>query len=292
MKQHPLMNQIVKLEEEITEYFEVNKVVVPSEIYDAINREKNPVQLLRDLYSSAESWVGLNIREALSFHFNVGFSVFDEIERWSEEDRNKVETLLIEIVESAKLTAKHDEFFFKCDAEVTADKRKEVLEIYQDIARNAIYYTFSNTDEKKTLYQVNVMKNILRLCEMPETKPNGDIVTVRNLISLDRLKSITSKEKDTRSLEALKELIREWYQNSDYDFLQHREGYHQYNYVPYYLYILTPEQLKQVQEEFIENAERKFKNIKADKWHQYTLSSLRFLKNQVKEILSWEVEVR
>lgn len=291
MTNNNILNKVVSLKEEIEKYVHGKGITVPSVVFESIKGDKGIPKLLGAITHSVSASVGLDVHETLSDHLEGGYTLWGNHKSWTSDSKNQVVTLLLEKISEAKATVKTNEYFFFEDEKPTKEEREEALNYHKLIAECAIRYTFSDNDMFKPELQAKAFRAILQLVDIPGAIPSNHPVHVRNLISTSRFKDITKKESNPApSIEALKDVARIWYQKSDQEHLYHKDGYHRYDYVDYYLYILTPVQLEQVRAGFLEEVEKSYDELKAETWDSYAISSAEFLIEKVRRIMSWKIE--
>lgn len=286
-----ILNKVKALKGEIEEYVYGKGITVPSSVLESIASDKDIPTLLKNISRTVWASVGLDVHETLSDHFDGGYSIWADRHIWTDESKAKVKKLLFKKIETVKPTVKINQHFFFEDEKPSSEVRANVLELHKTIAACAIDYTFATNDSIKPELQANAFKAVLQLIDVPEALPSSDPVQVRNTISTSRFKDITKRESDpTPSIQALKEVARNWYQESSRENLYHKDGYHHYNYVDYYLYLLTSEQLEQIRAEFLEDVESKYNELKAQQYDVDAISSAKYLLEKVEHILSWKVD--
>lgn len=291
MTNHPLLHTLENFKGEVKRFLADKGVKVPADAYTKIENDKETYLFIKSIFRCVSASVGLDIREEIVGHFGIGFSLFyDDFELWTESDRINVKEALIKKVNKATLPVKKRELFFDEEVKTTAEQREEVLLMYKEIATIAITYSMGVAEGEKPSLQARAFELVLQLHDNPCTCLSDGDVSMRNLISLSRLEDITKKEIGTDSLAALKQVGRNWYQQSERNFLEKESGYHQYTYVKYYLYILTEEQLEILKEEFLSVVEDRYLRTKGEEWNRHTVGSIDYLLEQVNTILSWEVE--
>ncbi|MEX3623520.1 hypothetical protein [Viridibacillus arvi] len=285
------LNKVINLKEDIENHVYSKKIPLNTSFIEAISNDKNTLKLLKEITYTVSASVGLDVHEKLGKHYDTSYTTWNRMKYWEEQSKKDVQKMILEKIEEVKATAKVDEFFFYEDEKPTKELREKALSLHKIIAECAINYTFDNDHSEKPDLQARAFEALLQLCELESAIPGNDNVSMRNLISISRFIAITKKESDpTPSINALKAVARNWYQNSDRDFLEHKSGYHQYTYVKYYLYIITSEQLEQVRNEFLEEVESRYDELKAAKWDHDAINWANFLLEKTECILSWEVE--
>lgn len=285
-----LLDKVVALREEIANYVYGKGVTVPSDVLESIKENMMTPKLLERITRSVSASVGLDIHETLSDHFNGGYTLWGNYRIWTKESKDKVKSLLLEKIENAKITVKHNELFFFEEEKPSAAIRNAVLMQHKVIAKSAINYIFAKDESSIAELQVSALKGILALIDIPGAKPSSDPVIVRNMISSSRFQDITKKEANPApSIDGMKEAAREWYQNSDREELYHKEGHHNFDYVKHFLYLLKPEQLEALRAEFLADITKRYDELKAEKWDSDAVSSAQYLVEKVKVIMSWQV---
>jgi hypothetical protein len=291
MTNHTLLAKIQELKQEVETYLAEKGVKVPEEFIATIKKDKKTMLLLQSIFEAASAYIGLDVRETIAYHYKAGYLLLEDVNYWSQEDQELVKSILLHKVQSAPFSEKYSDLFFVEGVKLSAEQKEEVLSMYRDIASAAIEYCFGANEEDKPALHARAFEQILKIHDLPYTQPMNDDITIRNLISIDRLKDITKNEMNSLSLEALKEVARKWYRASGRDFLERKSGYHQYDYVKNYLYILTGEQLESLRKEFLEDVENQYKRIKSEAWNRFTISSVDYLQQQLEAILSWKTEL-
>lgn len=286
-----VLNKVVALKKEIENYVHSKGINVPSTFIESIKQDKNTNELLKEITQSVSASVGLDVHEKISDHYNTSYSIWSELYLWDKEVRAEIKALIIEKINDAKPTAKNTELFFFEDEKPIKEEREKVLNLHKTIANCAIEYTFDKHESDNAELQTKAFEALLQLIDVQGAFPSNGSIHVRNLISVDRYKAITKKDKDpAASIKALKTVARNWYQNSNRKDLYHKDGYHRYDYVDCYLYLLTPEQLENLRAEFLEDVEKSYTELKGQIWDPYAVSSAEYLLERVKRIMSWRIE--
>lgn len=288
---HEILINILNLKEDIKNHINTKKLSLSPTFIQAITISNDTLNLLKNITQAASASIGLDIHENLSDYYDTSYTTWNRIKYWDEQTKEKVKNIIIEKIGAVKATAKVDKFFFFENEKPSKELREKTLSLHKIIAECAINYTFENDDSVKPNLQSKAFEALLQLSELPSTLQKNDNITLRNLISTRRFQDITKKEKEpSLSILAMKDVARNWYQKSNKDFLDHKSGYHNITYVDDYLYILTSKQLEQLRLEFLEEAKQKYEELKAKKWDHDTYSSVNFLIDNTKLILSWNVE--
>lgn len=286
-----ILINILNLKEDIENHINTNKLSLSPTFIQTITINNDTLDLLKNITQAASASIGLDIHENLSDHYDTSYTTWNRIKYWDEHTKEKVKNIIIEKIRAVKATKKVDKFFFFENEKPSKELREKALSLHKIIAECAINYTFENAESVKPNLQSKAFEALLQLSELPSTLQTNDNITLRNLISTRRFCDISKKEKEpSLSILAMKAVARNWYQKSNKDFLDHKSGYHNITYVDDYLYILTSKQLEQLRLEFLEEAKQKYEELKAKKWDHDTYSSVNFLIDNTKLILSWNVE--
>lgn len=269
----------------------INSAVIqlPENFLEAIRLDKGTPELLQSIVHCATAAVGLNIVETLADHYETGHEYWFNINLWSDEMRNNVKLELLNKVQSVKPTKAVFNNLFAEYENLTIEEPAKVLSIYKEIANCAINYVFDIYGSEMPHLQAQAYQHILLLADILPPCP----IILHYRISLSRLECIVSNEGEpikSQSLQALKEIGRTWYQNSNHEFLNHKETYNSLNMVEYYLYLLNEKELEHLRNEYLTYAENHYRELLCEPRNSETLMYVEHLVGDLETILSWKVE--
>jgi hypothetical protein len=253
---------------------------IPGEIMGAIKKAKNLEKFLHDIFITVNGSGGINISNIVRREFGMSMELTDHIHQWARHSKEQFEDALHDAIDRAEIRAGKQGLFFGG----SADKKEftEAIGLLKDIAHATVRCQFNPKYAGPDVY-IEILEKLIQFYALPHTYPAGDVVNYRNLISSERLYAMSGN--DDAITAALKARSKEWYQNSSFTFLENRESYHTYEYVQYYLYALTEEQLERLRNDFIQYIGDDFKMVKA----KPELHRAKYLKTMLETVLSWKV---
>jgi hypothetical protein len=253
---------------------------IPSEIIGAIKKSKNLEKFLHDIFTAVNGSGGIDISNIVRREFGMSKGLTDHINQWAPHSKEQFEDALHDAIDRTEIRAGKQGMFFVG----SADKKEfaEAIGLLRDIAHATVKCQFNPKSAGPDVY-VEILEKLLRFYTLPHTYPAGNVVNFRNLISSERLYAMSGN--DYAITAALKAHSKAWYQNSSFTFLENMESYHTYEYVRYFLYALTEEQLECLRNDFIRYIRDEFKIVYA----KPELHRAEYLKAMLETVLSWKV---
>ncbi|MFC5472117.1 hypothetical protein ACFPPD_25885 [Cohnella suwonensis] len=252
--------------------------IVPSEVMKAVKKAKSLEKLLHEIFMQVSGHGGIHLSPIIRREFGMNEELMDHFKQWAPYIKEQFEDELHEAIDRAEIRAGNQGVFF----EGTPSKKEagEALQLLKDIAHAAVRCQFHARLVEPELY-VEILDKLLRFYAMPNTYPEGNTVSYRNLISADRLYAMSGS--DDAVADALKAFAKEWYQQSPHTFLESKEGFFSYEYVRNFLYALTEEQLERLRSDYIRYIEEEFKLVRA----KPELNRANHLKIMLETVISW-----
>jgi len=232
--------------------------IVPNEVMKAVKKAKSSEKLLHGIFTQVTGNGGIELSSTIRREFGMNEQLMDHFKQWATHSKEQFEDELHEAIERAEIRAGNQGIFF----EGTPSKLEavEALQLLKDIAHATVRCQFHVKLAEPELY-VDILGKLLRFYELPNTYPMGNAVNFRNLISADRLSKMAGD--DDEISDALMKFAKKWYQQSAHNFLESMEGYLSYEYVQYFLYALTEEQIVRLQSNYVQFIKEEFKLVKA-----------------------------
>jgi hypothetical protein len=232
--------------------------IVPDEVMKAVKRAKSLEKLLHEIFTQVSGSGGIHLNPIIRREFDMNAELMDHFKQWAPYSKDQFEDELHDAIERAEIRAGNQGVFFKG----TPSKKEaaDALQWLRDIAHAAVKCQFQSRLAGPELY-VEILDKLLQFYALPNTYPEGNAVSYRNLISADRLDAMSGG--DDTITNALKAFAKEWYQKSPHTYLESREGYLSYEYVHHFLYVLTGEQLERLRSDYIRYIEEEFKQVRA-----------------------------
>lgn len=252
---------------------------VPPEDINAVSKAKSLEKLLHEIFTQVSGKGGIHLQSIIRREFGMRAETMDRFDRWAPYSKDQFEEELHDAVDRAEIRAGNQGVFF--GGTPSKQEAAEALQLLKDIAHSAIRCQFQPKRAGADVY-VDILEKLLKFVALPNTYPEGNEVTYRNLISSDRLCAMCGG--DPAATEALKAYARMWYQQSPYTFLERMEGYFSYEYVREYLYALTEEQQERLSQEYLRHIKDEFTHLKG----KPNLHRARQLTDMLETVLSWE----
>jgi hypothetical protein len=276
--QQTLLEEMKQFITDLKQKEEATVYTIPSEIMGAIKKAKNLERFLHEVFTTVNGSGGINISNIIRREFGMSMELTDHINQWAPYSKEQFEDALHDAIDRAEIRTGKQGMFF----EGSADKKKitEALGLLKGIAHTAIRCQFNPKFAGPDAY-VEILDKLIQFYALPHTYPAGNMINYMNLISSERLYAMSGNNDIITA--ALKVHAKEWYQDSSFTFLESREWYHTYEYVQYYLYVLTEEQLERLRNDFIQYIRDDFNMAKA----KPELHRAEFLKTMLETVLSW-----
>ncbi|WP_218092665.1 hypothetical protein [Paenibacillus solanacearum] len=251
---------------------------VPQEAIHAVKKAKHLEKLLLDLLDVVAGGGGIDIRGVIRREFGLSKELIDRMDRWTAYGKELFEDELHEAIDRADIRAGKQHLFFA--GPVSKQVLAEALERLKQLAHAAIRRQFRPDSAGSDVY-VTMLEQALRFYKLPATQPDSGMSRYRLLIASGRLYAMAGG--DIAIAADLKACVKAWYQSGPHTFLEQREWYLSYEHVPEYLYALTTDQIRRLQEEFIAQISEAFAAVKAVP----TLDRAELLKKTLEAVISW-----
>ncbi|TFE25365.1 hypothetical protein [Cohnella luojiensis] len=273
-----LLSELRKFVAELEQKEAAAKYIVPGEIMKAVKKAKSLEKLLHEIFMQASGHGGIQLSPIIRREFGMNEELMDHFAQWAPYIKEQFEEELHDAIDRAEIRAGNQGVFF----EGTPSKKEaeEVLRLLKDIAHAAVRCQFHARLAGPELY-VDILEKLLQFYALPNTYPEGNVVSYRNLISADRLYAMSGC--DDTITDALKDFAKAWYQRSPHTFLESMEGYFSYEYVHHFLFAITEEQLERLRSDYIRYIEEEFKLVRA----KPELNRANNLKIMLETVLSW-----
>lgn len=281
--EHPLVSELKRFIAEMERKEAAAVYAVPDEVIRRVRKAKPHERFLHEIFVQAGGSGGIRLESAIRREFGIPAELMDRFRRWAPYSKEKMEDALHEAVDRVEIKAGNQGVFFAG----TPGKAEaaEALRLLKELAHAAVNCQFriEPFDAEPEPY-VAMLDNLLQFVSLPNTYPEGNDVTFRNLIAEDRLAAMSKGS--TPVAEALKAWARNWYRQSTHTFLQHAEGYFSYDYVRNYLYILTGEQLEELRGDYLMQIRGEFERLKA----KPDLARATELLDKLETVMGWTPE--
>ncbi|MDF2963321.1 MAG: hypothetical protein K0S39_5056 [Paenibacillus sp.] len=254
---------------------------IPDEIMGAVKKAKNLEKFIHEIFNVVNGSGGIDISNIVRREFGMSKELTDRIDQWAPYSKEQFVDALHDAVDRMEIRAGKRGLFF----EGSPDKKEmtEALRLLKGIAHAAVTCQFNPRLAGPEVY-VEILENLIRFYSLPNAFPSSHRIKYRNLIPSSRLNALSGNHETITA--ALKAHAKEWYQTSPFTFLEDREWYPGYEYVHYYLYILTGEQLERLRNDFILYAGDEFKLLKA----KPELHRAEYLEAMLESVLGWTVD--
>lgn len=247
---------------------------------NAIKKAKNLDMFLHEVFNVVHGSGGIHITNIIRREFGMSMELINHFDQWARHSKEQFEDALHDAIDRAEIRAGKQGMFFTGSA--NKKELAEALDLLKGIAHSAVSCQFNQKQAGVDTY-IDLLDRLIQFYALPHTYPAGDIVNYKNLISSDRLYTMSGN--NTTIATALKVHAKEWYQQSSFTFLESSESYPLYQDVQNYLYAVTNEQLERLRNDFIQNIRVDYEMVKAAK----DLHRAETLKTKLETVLSWQV---
>ncbi|CAH1192652.1 hypothetical protein PAECIP111891_00406 [Paenibacillus allorhizoplanae] len=276
--QHTLLSELTQLIAVLKRNEAEIIYTIPSEIMGAVKKAKHLERFLHEIFLTVSGSGGINIISIIRREFGMRSEIANHINQWAPYSRDQLEDDLHDAIDRAEIRPGKQSLFI----EDNADKKEvaEALSLLKGIAHAAVRCQFNPKRAGEEAY-IEILDHLIRFCGLPYTHSAGNMISFRNLISSNRLYSMSGNNELITT--ALKAYVKEWYQRSSFTFLEDREWYYTYESVLEYTYILTREQLERLQIDFIQYIRNEFILVKG----KPELHKAEHLKTMLENVLNW-----
>ncbi|SDN66674.1 hypothetical protein SAMN04487897_10411 [Paenibacillus sp. yr247] len=280
--QHTLLSELTQLITELKQKEAETVYTIPGEIMSAVKKAKNLERFLHEVFQAVNGSGGVNIISIIRREFGMRSELANHIDKWAPYSRDQLEDELHDAIDRAEIRPSKQSLFF----EGNTDKKEvaEALSLLKSIAHAAVRCQFNPKRAGVEAY-IEILDHLIRFYRLPNTHSAGNMISYRNLISSDRLYSMSGNNELITT--ALKAFVKEWYQCSSFTFLEDREWYYTYESVREYTYILADEQLERLQNDFIQYIRDEFILVEA----KPELHKAEQLKTMLETVLSWKAPI-